>query len=190
MFRSENQRTKENAEKSYTRIRARPHDLIEQTHYSLPLRPRIGDTSTLPFGNSTWLSPAVEDFVICDFYYSTMEQLSNEDDTRFLHAQLPALYSKSPLGSALRLSTQAIAFACSTKNGHRAAEMSRGRYALAVKAVEKAIRDPVEVKADQTLYAILLLCGFEVRILLLSRRCPNWTTYTHALLVEDNFVRL
>ena len=173
MFRSENKRTKENAEKSYTRNWARSRDLVDQTHYSLSFRPRIGDTSTLPFDNGTWLSPSVEDIVICDFYHSTLEQLSNEDDTRFLHAQLPALYSKSPLGSALRLSTQAIAFAHSMKAGHTAAEMSRERYVLAVKAVEKAIRDPVEVKADQTLYAILLLSGFEVRILFLRWRSPD-----------------
>ncbi|RDL41612.1 uncharacterized protein BP5553_01591 [Venustampulla echinocandica] len=76
--------------------------------------------------------------------------------------QLPALYHQSDAESALRLSTQAISYASSTKSGHKAAKISRRKYVQAIRAVEKAIRNPVEVKKDETLYAVLLLCGYEV----------------------------
>jgi hypothetical protein len=165
MFRSENKRTIEKAERSYVGSRESSLNLVDRT-FSILLPEEFRNMgSTLPQHISTSLSPSAEDIAVCDFYYTTLDNLSNEDDTRLLHMQLPALYSQSPLGSALRLATHAIAFACSTRFGHEAAKISRERYVTAVKAVEMAIRDPVEFKTDQTLYAILLLSGFEVRTL-------------------------
>ena len=155
MFHSENKRTKERAERSYHNNRGSRLGLIDGQ-----LR-NISPTLIQDFNMS--LSPSAEDMAVCEFYYTTLDNLSNEDDTRFLHTQLPALYSQSPLGSALRLSTEAIALACSTKYGNNAPEISRQRYVLAIKAAEEAIQDPLQFKTNETLYAVLLLCGFEVR---------------------------
>jgi hypothetical protein len=162
MFRHENKRTKEKAERSYKSTRASSLGLINNGDFSI--------LSPVKIDFNMWLSLSADDIAVCEFYHSILDNLSHEDDTRFLHTQLPALYTQSPLGSALRLSTEAIAYACSTKIGHKAAELSRERYVTAIKAVERAIRDPVEVKSDQTLYAILLLCGFEVSIIYLCCR--------------------
>lgn len=41
-------------------------------------------------------------------------------------------------------------------------QVSRKRYVQSISALKAAIRDPIEVKSDETLYAVLLLCGYEV----------------------------
>jgi hypothetical protein len=189
MFRSQNKTTKEKAEKSYDSHPA--HSLDRGGDRTLSRRSLVeihGITSTMLQDFNLSMSPSAEDIAVCEFYYTTLDNLSHEDDARFLHAQLPALYSQSSIGSVLRLSAQAIAYACLTKTEHRAAEVSRERYIMAVKAAEAAIQDPVEVRTDQTLYAILLLCGFEVRLLYLHRRFSDIKVYTNAILIKDYYV--
>ncbi|KAM5357465.1 hypothetical protein ACJZ2D_016231 [Fusarium nematophilum] len=90
-----------------------------------------------------------------------MDNLSDRDPAHYLHTQLPNLYARSDPGSALRLATEAISYATSTKLIEGATLLSRKRYVQAIKAIGKAIQDPIEARDDQTLYAILLLCGYE-----------------------------
>jgi hypothetical protein len=164
MFRSESNRTKEKAEASYRSARKSSRSPTDDNKITPKLnrgKPYDYFSSPIP-GIGMFLAPSVEDIAICGFYHTTLENLSYEDNTRFLHTQLPALYTQSALGSALRLATQAIAYACSARLGHNIAELARERYVAAIKAAERAIGDPIEVKSDETLYAVLQLCGFEV----------------------------
>lgn len=108
------------------------------------------------------LSPAAEDVAICHFYHNVLENLSDKDPTRHLHTQLPAVYAKSEPGSALRLATEAISYAASTKLAREPARIAKERYVQATRAVRTALYDAREAMSDQTLYAVLLLCGYEV----------------------------
>jgi hypothetical protein len=108
------------------------------------------------------LFPPMQDVVVCHFYHTTLETLSDKDPVRFLHSQLPNLYSRSDPGSAIRLATEAISYAASTKLMQEAALLSRKKYIQAIKAIGNAIQDPIKVENDQTLYAVLLLSGYEV----------------------------
>jgi hypothetical protein len=126
---------------------------------------------SLDFG--TVLSPSAEDFAICQFYHTTLQNLRQEDHARYLHMQLPALYHQSDKESALRYATQAISYASSTKFGDSVAQLSRKPYMQAIRAVRKSIRNPAEIKSDQTLYAILLLCGYEVSSFTFTTLCAN-----------------
>jgi hypothetical protein len=114
------------------------------------------------FGAS--LPASVEDFAICHFYHTILNNLQMEDNARYLHTQLPGLYFHSASESAIRLATQAIAYALSTKFGHDATQLSRRRYMHAIRAISKALQDPIEAQSDQTLYSILLLSGYEVSL--------------------------
>ncbi|KZL80607.1 c6 zinc finger protein [Colletotrichum incanum] len=110
------------------------------------------------------LSPPTEDVVINHFYHTILDNLSDEDPVRYLHSQLPNLYASCDPGSALRLATEAISYAASRKLVQKAALLCRKRYVQAIKAIGQAIQDPTKVGNDQTLYAILLLCGYETML--------------------------
>lgn len=150
IFRDENARTRERAKRASKGTQAKSWNL------TIANDPQ----SYLSFGLS--LSPSVEDIAICQFYHATLENLAHEDPARYLHTQLPGLYHRSEAQSALFLATQAISYASSVRFGRKTARISRVKYSQAVKAVEKAIRCPVEARKDETLYAVLLLCGYEV----------------------------
>lgn len=112
--------------------------------------------------------PSKEDLPLCFFYQTTLEPLINTDHARYLHLQLPTLFSRSEAGSALHLATQAIslaAWARSRPDDRNAGHLSRLRYLQSLLAMNTAIQDPVKVKSDDTLYAVLLLSGYEVRLL-------------------------
>lgn len=49
-------------------------------------------------------------------------------------------------------------------NDARAIKVSRKRYVKAIAALKATIQHPVEVKSDDTLYAVLLLSGYEVSL--------------------------
>lgn len=91
-----------------------------------------------------------------------MSTITGEDPVRGLQRYLPELYAKSVPGSALRLAAEAISFVASRAVVPTANLLCRQRYVQAVQAVGRAIRDPLMVKQDETLYAILLLSGYEV----------------------------
>jgi hypothetical protein len=115
--------------------------------------------------------PSKIDLSLCFFYQTTLESLMNADRARYLHLQLPTLFSRSEPGSALQLATQAISLATWTKsqpNDLNASQLSRTCYLQSLAAMNAAIRDPAKVKSDDTLYAVLLLSGYEVRALLLD----------------------
>jgi hypothetical protein len=105
---------------------------------------------------------SMENIAIYQFYHTIMENLTDKDPTRYLHAQLPSLYAKSKPGSALRLATQAISFAAFSRLGHKATLLARKRYVEAIRSTKRALQDPCELRSDETLYAILLLSGYEV----------------------------
>lgn len=108
------------------------------------------------------LSPPLEDSVVCHFYETTAASLSDEDHTRYLHFLLPDLYNRSAPYSPLRLAVQAISYATLAKSRLNLAQRSREFYGRAISALNSAIRDPDQVKSDQTLYAVLLLSGHQV----------------------------
>ncbi|KFZ23568.1 hypothetical protein V502_01955 [Pseudogymnoascus sp. VKM F-4520 (FW-2644)] len=107
------------------------------------------------------LSPPLEDSVVCHFYETTAASLSDEDHTRYLHLLLPDLYNRSAPYSPLRLAVQAISYATLAKSRLNLAQRSREFYGRAISALNSAIRDPDQVKSDQTLYAVLLLSGHQ-----------------------------
>jgi hypothetical protein len=114
------------------------------------------------------LLPSKEDLSLCFFYQTTLESLIDADRAQYLHLQFPTLFSQSKPGSALHLATQAISLALWAKsrpNDIDARHLSRTRYSQSLSAMKAAIRDPVEVKSDETLYTVLLLSGYEVRLL-------------------------
>ena len=73
------------------------------------------------------------------------------------------LYINADLDSPLLPSTSATALACFSKTPGRTMLMSQARkmYVSAVALTQKAICDPVEVKSDVTLMAVMLLGLFE-----------------------------
>ena len=114
------------------------------------------------------LLPSEADLPLCFFYQTTLESLIDADRAQYLHLQLPTIFSRSEAGSALHLATQAISLAIwarSRPNDLNASQLSRRRYSESLSAMNAAIRDPVKVKSDDTLYAVLLLSGYEVRVL-------------------------
>jgi Zn(2)-Cys(6) binuclear cluster domain-containing protein len=108
------------------------------------------------------LPPAQEDIAVGYFYHTMMNTLCEGDPTRYLHLQLTKFYAQSTPGSAFRSATEAISYAASRHMMPRAALLCRKRYIDAVNAIRTAIQDPEEVRNDHTIYAILLLCGYEV----------------------------
>jgi hypothetical protein len=117
------------------------------------------------FGMSRSLLPLQEDLAICYFYEKVLETVSVGDHARYLHLQLPGLFSRSKQDSALHLASQAISHAAWARyrgNKENAVDISRQRYIESISALRSAIEDPAEVKSDETLYTILLLSGYEV----------------------------
>jgi hypothetical protein len=133
---------------------------------------RVGKESQYPpSGIDQVLLPSKEDLSLCFFYQTTLESLIDADRAQYLHLQFPALFSQSEPGSALYLATQAISLALWAKsrpNDIDASHLSRTRYSQSLLAMKAAIRDPLEAKSDGTLYTVLLLSGYEVRLLQLS----------------------
>ncbi|CEI70787.1 unnamed protein product [Fusarium venenatum] len=161
MFRDETTRTQTRFRQWETRNRGSDSTSASTTSLSLLLARAskwMYDNCVTPVDG---LFPPIQDVVVCYFYHNTLGTISDKDPVHSLHSQLPNLYSRSDLGSALRLATEAISYATSTKLMQEAALLSRKRYIQAIKAIGKAIQDPQEMVNDQTLYAILLLSGYE-----------------------------
>jgi hypothetical protein len=119
-------------------------------------------TSVISPHSCSSLLPTLEDVVLSHFYHTITASLPDANHACYLHLQLPALYSQSSSRSALRLSTQAISYALAGKLDRNLSQLSKKHYGQAISAVNAAIRDPQQAKDDQTLYAVLLLCGYEV----------------------------
>ncbi|PVH79815.1 C6 zinc finger protein [Cadophora sp. DSE1049] len=146
---------------------SKSHDCPENERYLPPRSP--GRT----------LLPSKEDQRLFFFYQTIMENLVDSDHTRYLHSQLPTLFSRSRSGSALHLATQAISYATWKKS--RSPGCDEGltiekRYTQALAALAEAIRDPVEATSDETLYTVLLLSGYET-ITFNSEALPAWGTH-------------
>lgn len=134
-------------------------------HYQMPAR---DESHFLLNGSGRTLLPSKENLASCFFYQTTLEPLVDADHAQYLHLHLPSLFSQSVEDSALRLATQAISLAVWAKSRPsdiHARRLSRIRYSQSLTAMKAAIQDPVEVKSDETLYAVLLLSGYEVRLL-------------------------
>ncbi|CCF31906.1 C6 zinc finger protein [Colletotrichum higginsianum] len=164
LFRDETARTQVKIRRGHLRSRPPGYTLAANAQQS-PLLAGVSKwshgASVSPFER---LSPSLDELVLCRFYHTTLDNLSHADPVRFLHSQLPDLYARSGPNSALRLATEAISYAASRTLAHEAALVSRIRYVQAIKAVGKAIRDPEELEHDQTLYATLLLSGYETML--------------------------
>ena len=127
-----------------------------------------------------------EDTAVWSFYHTTMSSLSKADHAYRLHCELPRLYSQSPLSSTLRLSTQAIAYAVTSKSNRLAAGSARKSCAHAMAAMRTTLRDTGKGSTDETLYAVLLLCGYET-ITCGSANLGGWAAHVKgaaALLVQ------
>ncbi|UZP32467.1 hypothetical protein NXS19_000283 [Fusarium pseudograminearum] len=110
------------------------------------------------------LRTSKEDVAISNFYNSTVDNLPNEDPTRHLHQQLPSLYFQSQQGSVLRLAVEAISYASAVNIIPQAVQLSGKSYTKALSALRAAIQDPNLPFSDETLYAVLLLCGYETKM--------------------------
>lgn len=178
MFRDETARTEQRARSSVTdsrRVQVSPAAATadNQTASRILATGVCRNDNLRPHGWDRTLSPSLEDLSIFQFHCSIMENLPHEDHAWYIHSQLPNLYTQSGPDSALRLATQAISYAFSSKMGYNTAGISRYRYVKAIKAVDMAIRDPLEVQSDQILYAVLLLCGYEVSLFSRSSVSPS-----------------
>lgn len=120
---------------------------------------------------STWIqfSPALaasqDDLALGFFYTTTLENLPQEDHARYLHLQLSSLYSSSTHNSALGLAVLAISHAMYSRDRPESIQLGqcpRRFYVQAVSAINTALRHPDQASSDQILYAVLLLCGYEV----------------------------
>lgn len=159
MFRDESSRTQARFRQWHARTSAREDSAVSPLRTARFLPWVLGS----PFSQSV-LSSSEEETVICHFYHTILHNLSPEDPVHFLHTQLPSLYGKSRTGCALRLATEAISYASSSRLFPEAALISRKRYVRAVQALGQAIQDPTEAASDHTLYAALLLSGYEARV--------------------------
>ncbi|RGP63727.1 c6 zinc finger [Fusarium sporotrichioides] len=110
------------------------------------------------------LRTSKEDVAITNFYNSTVDNLPNEDPTRHLHQQLPSLYFQSQQGSVLRLAVEAISYASAANLIPQAVQLSGKLYIKALSALRTALQDPKLPFSDETLYAVLLLCGYETKM--------------------------
>jgi len=153
------------------------------------------DLTRLPTGKESHFllrgigTPSKDDLPLCFFYQTTLESLTNADRARYLHLQLPTLFSRSEAESALHLAVQAISLAVwarSRPNDRSASQLSRTRYSQALAAMNAAIRDPAKVKCDETLYAVLLLSGYEVRVLQLR----SWLKFLQPTLMNADVVNV
>lgn len=126
------------------------------------------------------LGPALaycdEDVVVWHFHHTITDSLHRTDHAFHLHSELPDLYTRSSTRSALRLSTQAIAYAVSFRSGRSATRNAQRTYADACLAIRLALRSPREAVADETLYAVLLLSGYET-ITCSSDQQRGWATH-------------
>ncbi len=111
------------------------------------------------------LSTTTEDFATCHFYHATLETCQ----IKILHETFtPATRSRTPNAVLVlhcawqRQQSHSLRF---TKLLQEATQLSRKRYVQAIKAVRNALPDQQEATNDETLYAILLLCGYEVKSL-------------------------
>ncbi|CAH0046140.1 unnamed protein product [Clonostachys solani] len=110
---------------------------------------------------SSLLSPQSQDIAVCYFYTTTLSNLSEKDPARQLQMHLPSLYAKSRIGSALRLATESISHVLIPHLVPESKRTASKKYDAALIAIQHAIQDPIQVKTDETLYAVLLLCGYE-----------------------------
>jgi hypothetical protein len=111
--------------------------------------------------------PCKEDLPLCYFYQTVLDSLVDTDHSRFLHLQLPALLSRGEKGSVLPIATEAISLATWARSNpvdHKRRYLSRKRYLEALAVLNTALRDPCKSMSDDTLYAVLLLSGYEVRV--------------------------
>ena len=140
------------------------------------------------------LPPPLEDSVVCHFYETTAASLPDEDHARYLHLLLPDLYNRSSPYSPLRLAAQAISYATSAKSRPNLAQRSSELYGQAISALNSAIRDPNQVKNDQTLYAVLLLSGHQVSFpSIVFRSLRPFTLLKHILsriITPDSHIRV
>ena len=117
-----------------------------------------------------------EDLAVWHFYSNTMASLSRSDHAYYLHSELPRLYTRIYKGSALCLSTQAIAHADASKYHGPRTRHAQKLYTQAISAMNLALQDSKEAIADETLYAVLLLCGYET-ITCGSKLLAGWTAH-------------
>ncbi|KAH8657124.1 C6 zinc finger protein [Tricladium varicosporioides] len=125
------------------------------------------------------LFPSHYDKELCYFYESMLETVAESDHSRYLHLQLPTLFSRTRHNSALYFAAQAISHAVWAKsrgNHARTMGISRKHYVQSISALKVAIQDPVEAKSDENLYAVLLLCGYET-IMFDSEALPAWGSH-------------
>ncbi|PQE06859.1 c6 zinc finger protein [Rutstroemia sp. NJR-2017a WRK4] len=113
------------------------------------------------------LLPSKEDLALCFFYKTTMETLVGSYRSQYLHRQLPIIFSQSEPDSALKLASQAISYvvwARAWPDDINAAQVAMRCYSQSLSALNAAIGDRIKAKSDETLYAILLLSGYETMI--------------------------
>lgn len=116
------------------------------------------------------------DVIVWQFYCKTKSSLPKSGHAYHLHSELPYMYSRSLSTSALHLSTQAIAYAVEAKSRKSAARLAREYYAKAISAIMSTIQDTEESVADETLYAVLLLSGYET-ITCTSEKLIGWAAH-------------
>ena len=144
------------------------------------------ETRLNPLMVDLMLGPMSKDAVVWYFYYSTMATLTELDHSYHIHSELPKMYTSSHAESALCLSTQAIAHAAASRAGKSTLRNARRSYGLAISALNITLQDPRQAVADETLYAVLLLCGYET-ITCDSDKLTGWTAHVRgaaALLVH------
>ena len=102
-----------------------------------------------------------EDGAACFFFNNYVIE-----DSAIIHSlydSLPGIYSKAPAGSALSNTVAALGMAC-LSNAMKIPEVmtnANSNYVAALRSINAKVRDPIEVKSDQTLMVVMLLGLYE-----------------------------
>jgi hypothetical protein len=105
------------------------------------------------------LSTPVEEQATCFFFQNYVL-----DDFKGYYSYVPRIYSALPAGSALAdaITSLGMAGIANSKKDTKLMINANFKYTSALHTINAALRDPEEVKTDQTLVAVMLLGLFEV----------------------------
>ena len=105
-----------------------------------------------------------EQAALCYFFSTYVLLPCNPDATRGYMGCIQPLYTTAKLGSVMSVATSALALSMLGNHPGRQAErlLSHLAFGKALLLANQAIQDPVQVKTDETLMAVLLLGMYEV----------------------------
>lgn len=165
MFRDENSRTISRAQRAKARsdvtASKRPDRMPEElTTKAVVVKSQIACETAVFI--PPILVPPIEDQANWFFFNNYYEEGAGFYKGSF--TDLPSIYSQLEEGNALSKAITSVGLASlsNIRNDPRARVSSRREYVSAIRLVNAALADPLEVKKDQTILAVMLLGLYEV----------------------------